>query len=690
MILWQEAQTVTVDDGVFNTVLGSVSAFPDSLFEQEPLYLEIAVDDPGGMEVLSPRQPITATAMAIVAETCKGLTVGSLTTAMIADGAVTADQIADGSVGSADMANGAALAEILGDDGAGSGLDADLLDGHSAEEFLSIDGGFINDPITLIGFGGSYLTIQDYCGYLGGTPSGIQFIGGCSHYIEGDDSSDESFGFYSEYSGDRTHDAVVRVHGKASGTMGRYISLSHNGTHGIINTDSGDLLLSPAGDVRLTFNKGVLYPDGSRQTTAYSASVEAQITSLQIQVASLQSEVAALKALLLGVTRAGSDITFSGVNVQIVNGSGNTGVANGTGNLVVGYNEPRGSGDDRSGSHNIVVGSMHNYSSYGGFVAGVGNAITGTYASVSGGSSNVASGPGAVVSGGRNNTSGGTYTLVGGGDQNTASGIGASAFGGRNNAALGDFSFVGGGGGENTDDGNDAFAHYAVVLGGLNNLAGDPSRGDHTIGQRALVSGGSLNIASSSYASVFGGRHNSASEGWSSVSGGEQNSASGAYASVSGGAYNEASGQNASVTGGRNNTASGDFAFVGGGGGDDAVEGNQAFGNYTAVLGGQRNIAGDPDLSDHLIGTGASVSGGDLNMASGNYATISGGLDNRASGFISSIGGGYLNTANNSYAGVSGGIGNVAAGRYSQIGGGSNRGVSGDSDWRAGSLFETD
>jgi hypothetical protein len=39
---------------------------------------------------------------------------------------------------------------------------------------------------------------------------------------------------------------------------------------------------------------------------------------------------------------------------------------------------------------------------------------------------------------------------------------------------------------------------------------------------------------------------------------------------------------------------------------------------------------------------------------------------------------------------VSGGIGNIAAGIYSQIGGGANRGVSGMSDWRAGSLFETD
>jgi hypothetical protein len=43
---------------------------------------------------------------------------------------------------------------------------------------------------------------------------------------------------------------------------------------------------------------------------------------------------------------------------------------NGLGNVVIGYNEPRGAGDDRSGSHNLVIGSQNNFSSYGGFMAG--------------------------------------------------------------------------------------------------------------------------------------------------------------------------------------------------------------------------------------------------------------------------------------------------------------------------------
>ncbi len=93
---------------------------------------------------------------------------------------------------------------------------------------------------------------------------------------------------------------------------------------------------------------------------------------------------------------------ISGINVQIVNDSGTTdGAVDGLGNLIVGYNELRGLGDDRTGSHNLIVGDEHNYSSYGGLVAGHFNTISGLFASVSGGRSNTASGQYSSVSGGR-------------------------------------------------------------------------------------------------------------------------------------------------------------------------------------------------------------------------------------------------------------------------------------------------
>ncbi len=244
----------------------------------------------------------------------------------------------------------------------------------------------------------------------------------------------------------------------------------------------------------------------------------------------LEMRITQLEALLANVTRLlvnGQDtIRFSGVNVQIVNGSGNTGEPiNGLGNLIVSYNELRGSGDVRTGSHNVVVGRWHNYSSYGGMVTGISNTISGPYASVSGGCGNTASGQHASVSGGSanrasntyssvsggyNNQASGQYASVSGGSDNAASGEAASVSGGRYNVASGDYAFVGGGGYDTALSGNTAFANYSTVLGDSLNLAGDPDLSDRTSEAYSSVSGGGLNTASGAGSSVSGGLGNTA------------------------------------------------------------------------------------------------------------------------------------------------------------------------------------
>jgi hypothetical protein len=69
---------------------------------------------------------------------------------------------------------------------------------------------------------------------------------------------------------------------------------------------------------------------------------------------------------------AANEVVIAGANLRIINGLGDTETTNGLGNLIVGYNEPRkfGGPDIRTGSHNVVVGRFHNFSSFGGFVAG--------------------------------------------------------------------------------------------------------------------------------------------------------------------------------------------------------------------------------------------------------------------------------------------------------------------------------
>ena len=99
--------------------------------------------------------------------------------------------------------------------------------------------------------------------------------------------------------------------------------------------------------------------------------VTGQVAALQAMVEALTSRVVALEAKLAHVTVEGNDITISGANLYVNDGSGTTdGPVNGLGNLVIGYNELRGSGDDRTGSHNLVIGSRNNFSSYGGLVVG--------------------------------------------------------------------------------------------------------------------------------------------------------------------------------------------------------------------------------------------------------------------------------------------------------------------------------
>jgi len=97
---------------------------------------------------------------------------------------------------------------------------------------------------------------------------------------------------------------------------------------------------------------------------------------------------------------------------------------NGTGNLIIGYAELRNDGtDDRTGSHNLVIGQLNNYAGWGGIVAGSLNSITGAYACVEGGFANTASGDHSLVSGGVQNLASGFGSSVSGGLANIAGGV---------------------------------------------------------------------------------------------------------------------------------------------------------------------------------------------------------------------------------------------------------------------------
>jgi hypothetical protein len=317
-------------------------------------------------------------------------------------------------------------------------------------------------------------------------------------------------------------------------------------------------------------------------------------------VSDLQAQIAALQSLLQGLTRSGGDFIFTNANLYIQSGSGATnGVVNGKGNLIIGYNELRESGNVRTGSHNLIVGTRHNFSSYGGMVIGYSNTISGYYSSVSGGTSNTANGMHSSVSGGLSNNASGEYSAVSGGANNNASFYYSSVSGGNFNTASASASSVSGGYG-NTASGyassvsggyeNIAFSYFTAILGGRENISGDPALSGHELGEYSTVSGGANNIASGFYSSVSGGHGNTASGEYSAVSGGETGIASEFCTSISGGWQNTASAGHSSILGGRQNQTSGGSATVSGG------ANNIANGLYSSVGGGEgRSVTGQSD-----------------------------------------------------------------------------------------------
>jgi hypothetical protein len=270
-------------------------------------------------------------------------------------------------------------------------------------------------------------------------------------------------------------------------------------------------------------------------------------------VADLEGRLAALEDLLMHFSRDGDDIIIAGANLKVVNGTGTTdGPSNSLGNVIIGYNEARtfsGADNDRSGSHMLVVGKEHNYSSYGGFVVGIRNETSGIFSSANG-RNNLASGEFAIVNGGIGNVASGQHSSVSGGSGNTASGQNSSVSGGGANTASGLVASISGG------ELNTASGKTASISGGANNTA----NGDGA----SSVSGGANNLSSGQISSVCGGTDSVASGDYAVISGGFQNTASGQHSSVSGGIQNEASGKFSSVSGGLTRTAPGENNWAAG------------------------------------------------------------------------------------------------------------------------------
>lgn len=152
--------------------------------------------------------------------------------------------------------------------------------------------------------------------------------------------------------------------------------------------------------------------------------MQAVIAAQQAYIDTLQQHLSVTDGLVL----------IQGANLQVVSGSGQTdGEINGKGNVIVGYNEDFA--NVKSGSHNLVIGSYHNYSSFGGLVAGYENSIWGEFCTVTGGAFNTARDISCAILGGKYNLAEGNMTTIAGGLGNAFLGNESSILGSSSNIA---------------------------------------------------------------------------------------------------------------------------------------------------------------------------------------------------------------------------------------------------------------
>ena len=263
------------------------------------------------------------------------------------------------------------------------------------------------------------------------------------------------------------------------------------------------------------------------QVRALAATVEVLRAVAALQQKSIDelrrsNDVLVKKLKCVSSSSGDVDVIFEGCNVHVLNGVGQTSTTNGRGNLIIGYNKNEVS--TRAGSHNLIVGDLHEYSSYGGIVSGTENTLSAPNATVlSSVDSEARTVSGTILGADRGITD--TAAVIVGGTRNYA-GPGAN---------------------------------FGVVVGGTENA---------TNGARAVAVGGTLNNAAGGNAVACGGSENSAVGSEAMVCGGSSNVSNGLDSSISGGSHNTANGRASSVSGGWTNTADGDYSSILGGNGN--------------------------------------------------------------------------------------------------------------------------
>ena len=327
------------------------------------------------------------------------------------------------------------------------------------------------------------------------------------------------------------------------------------------------------------------------------------IEALQLQVEALEAQALPELAAHLSFIDSSSTFHLEGANLQLSNGVSPYS-HNGLGNLIIGMNGETEYIDSigRGGSHNLVIGEGHAYSSNHGILHGYNATATDRYAAIIGGASNRVDGAYGVTIAGTDNVilDNALYSATIGGRDNTISANYAVAAAGLRSQVDGAYSAA--------ISGNDnriaEEAIYAAALAGKDNVLE---------GARSATVSGAENIAYGERSVVLGGIHNESHEWDAVLVGGRNNDNHGSETVIVGGQWNHIGSDSTDTR----------FSVVVGGRFADLNAG------YCGVIsGGYGNTLAPDSLGD--VNQTCSIFGGNGNTNAGSTsATMVGGAGNQ-------------------------------------------------------------
>ncbi len=455
VVQWTEAHaSVTVTDGLFHVLLGSVTPLAD-LFNANR-WLGVTV---GSDAEMSPRQQIVSVAHAYRVGTVDGASGGSISGNIVVSGKAC---IGPGST------NAGTNALAVGQNNSASGNNA------------TVAGGMFNTGSGYLSFigGGDENEVNNQRGVIGGGYNNT--VSGDNSVISGGESNTITAG--ASIIGGGGNNSVTQQYavvggGRHNSARGQYSVIAGGGGASLADSNSalGDYSAVGGGRRNTATNAYASVGGGygnaasSQSSTVGGGKWNKARGDYSVIAGGGSADEADSNSVL------GPYSVISGGYRNIAN-AGSGVIGGGAANTLGPVFAPAicgGSGNTASGAWAYIGGGYVNSSTADKTTVGGGelNVASEDWATVAGGYDNHATNFEATVAGGGSNWATGEYSAVAGGLGCQATGFAAHIGGGRYNRAAGDYSVVAGGGGAAVADSNSARGAYAMIPGGTRNLA---------------------------------------------------------------------------------------------------------------------------------------------------------------------------------------------------------------------------